>query len=190
MNKKGIEYVEVVLLILVGVAILALLSGFLIQNIFKINFSNICNEFDYLVIEDSCINNSKPYLLYLFLSRPIQARGDISFSLKITNGYSKVIEFNNETFFEYYDGNLSLGDPNIKPGEGKSFVVFLDFYNISNFEEISVNVIKINKNKKENCESGKSFKIKNCSNFNIKNLPNINISFTQPEENKVLFLPI
>jgi hypothetical protein len=188
MGERGIEYIEAILLILIGLAIIALISGFLIQNISKIRFASACDQFDYLNIEDACISNSKPTFLYLFLSRPLQAKGNITFSLRIRNGYSKIIEFDNKTFFEYMDGNLYLADPNIKAGEGKGFVIFLDYYNISNFEEINVNVIKVDK-VRENCSFGQSFKIKNCSNLIIKSIPNLT-SNKEEEQEKILFLPI
>jgi len=171
MKKRGIAYVEAILLILVGMAILSLISVFLIQNISKIKFSSICNEFDYLKIEDACISTDQN-LLYLFLSRPIQAKGNISFSLKIKNGFSKVLEFNNETFFEYFDSKIYSADSNINPGEGKSFIIFLD-HNSSKIEEISVNVVKIGKNTKVSCDFGHDFKIKNCSNLSIENIQDI-----------------
>jgi len=196
-NKRGVSYVAAILLTLIAIAIAGMIYGFLIQNVSRLgNIASKCGSDSYLKIEDGCYLEDEKYnLLYLYLYRPItNEQEQTSFIVKFyLDGASKIVYFNNLTFYEYKNGNINKTKGKLESGEGRSFIILLDPYEIngSEIKEISVNAIFKDGKQEFSCGFIENFKIKECKNLDIRNIENLESYQMQVQDgtNRISIIP-
>lgn len=202
MNRKASEFIGTILLILAALAITGLVYGLTSQHIHKLNnIASHCKINDFFIIEDACVYeiSEKNYsILYLFIYRPIASEmNQTNFLIKlILEGKKLNLAFDNRSFFEYEENKIKNASSKIEKGEGKSFIIILNFYNITSLDvkEIAISMVGKKDNIEFSCSFGNEIKVKRCKEIKIENIDdikieNIDILNNKTNGDKILNLP-
>ncbi|MEM1577556.1 MAG: hypothetical protein QXQ30_00370 [Candidatus Pacearchaeota archaeon] len=198
--KKGVEFLGVILIILIAIALAGIVYGLISPYINKLNnIGSYCKVNDFFIIEEACSYKIDNYdILYIFLYRPLASELDQTYFLVklFVDGKKINIAFDNRTFFEYYNGEIKNGSGKIEKGEGKSFIIILNPYNIShlNIKALAISMVGKKDNIEFSCGFTDEIKINECKGIKINNIGEINIENLENLKNnnkdqKILNLP-